>query len=351
MKNLESVPLAYEPGEEWGCSFAADVVAQLVEIDYGKTIDKALDDLIFEPLGMADTAFYYPAEKWDRFAVAYGDDLVPIIAPQPGTDGLFTFESPPKFLSGGGGLVSTASDYMRFCLMLTGEGVYGDKRLLKAETVELVTRNQLPEGVGEITRPPAGRGFGLGFAVRIRKTDSSPLGECEWLGGLGTEFFISPGDELAVITLNNQRPMRQVMRAVNPIVYAATENDDEENVQRDHHLLLDSRIIESTDNAKLTPGTVNKHPANPLLVEDKPWEPRFDNMYPNVIYDDEEKLYKWWYCPFIADERTSKTSPEKKNPESTNYMKARPSAREEAMLFDHCRPEIRKSQHFSDRPL
>ena len=70
------------------------------------------------------------------------------------------------------------------------------------------------------------------------------------------------------------------------------------------YLLLDSRIIESTENARLVPGTAVKDPANPLFVADKSWEPRFDNMYPNVIYDEEDKLYKCWYCPFIIDQRS-----------------------------------------------
>jgi CubicO group peptidase (beta-lactamase class C family) len=232
MGHLEAVPLSYEPGKGWIYSFAADVVGRLVEIGSGKPLDRALDELIFKPLGMVDTGFFVPQEKWHRFAVAYGRGLKPVIAPQPGTSGPFTFEKPPKFLSGGGGLVSTAADYMRFCLMLTGEGELGGERLLKAETVSMMTRNQLPEGVGEITRPPAGRGFGLGFAVRIRKIDAAPHGEYEWLGGLGTEFFISPADELVVITLSNQSPMHQLKRAVRPVVYAALEDTAEQSTLR-----------------------------------------------------------------------------------------------------------------------
>ncbi|MGB1761521.1 MAG: serine hydrolase domain-containing protein, partial [Verrucomicrobiales bacterium] len=221
MNNLESVPLRYEPGKGWYYSFAADVVGRLVEIGSGLPLDKALKKLIFEPLNMKDTGFYVPKEKWHRFVTPYGNGLKEITAPQPGTSGPFTFEKPPKFLSGGGGLVSTASDYMRFCLMLTGQGKFQDNRLLSAKTVSEMFRDQLPEGVGEITRAPKGRGFGLGFAVRIRKIDSSPIGECEWLGGLGTEFFISPKDELAVITLSNQSPMKQIKSAVRPFVYSA----------------------------------------------------------------------------------------------------------------------------------
>ena len=337
MGRLESVPLKYEPSKGWYYSFAADVVGRLVEIGSGLQLDKALRDLIFDPLGMKDTGFYVPQEKWHRFVIPYGNGLKEITAPQPGTSGPFTFEKAPKFLSGGGGLVSTAADYMRFCLMLTGKGKFQDNRLLSAKTVSEMFRDQLPEGVGEITRAPKGRGFGLGFAVRIRKIDSSPLGECEWLGGLGTEFFISPKDDLAVITLSNQSPMKQIKSKVRPFVYSAfIKENKQSNItpqKREKYLVLDSRIIESTKNAKLTLGQITKHESNPLFVEDQPWEPRYDNMYPNVIYDKEENLYKCWYCPFIVDQRTTKTVQEKRNPSDTPYMSARPAGREEAMLY------------------
>ena len=337
MGRLESVPLRYEPSKGWYYSFAADVVGRLVEIGSGLQLDKALRDLIFDPLGMKDTGFYVPQEKWHRFVIPYGNGLKEITAPQPGTSGPFTFEKAPKFLSGGGGLVSTAADYMRFCLMLTGKGKFQDNRLLSAKTVSEMFRDQLPEGVGEITRAPKGRGFGLGFAVRIRKIDSSPLGECEWLGGLGTEFFISPKDDLAVITLSNQSPMKQIKSKVRPFVYSAfIKENKQSNItpqRREKYLVLDSRIIESTKNAKLILGQITKHESNPLFVEDQPWEPRYDNMYPNVIYDEEENLYKCWYCPFIVDQRTTETVPEKRNPSDTPYMSARPAGREEAMLY------------------
>tara|TARA_B100001093_G_scaffold97845_1_gene89808 strand:- start:1755 stop:4373 length:2619 start_codon:yes stop_codon:yes gene_type:complete len=337
MSRLDSVPLIYEPGKSWYYSFAADVVGRLVEIGSGRSLDKALRDLIFEPLGMKDTGFYVPKEKWHRFVTPYGNGLKKITAPQPGTSGPFTFEKAPKFLSGGGGLVSTATDYMRFCLMLTGKGKFQDNRLLSANTVSEMFRDQLPEGVGEITRVPKGRGFGLGFAVRIREIDSSPLGECEWLGGLGTEFFISPKDELAVITLSNQSPMKQIKSKVRPLVYSSiVRNEEQANAhrkEREKFLVLDSRIIGSTKNAKLTLGEVRKEKSNPLFVEDRPWEPRYDNMYPNVIFDNEEKIYKCWYCPFVVDQRTTATSSHLRNPLDTSYMNARPAGREEAMLY------------------
>ena len=223
MSRLGAVPLRYQPGKGWHYSFATDVVARLVEVGSGQTLDKFLEERLFKPLGMVDTAFYCPKEKWDRFVMVYGSGLKPTVGSQPGTSGPYTFEKAPKFLSGGGGLVSTAEDYMRFCLMLLGKGEFAGKRFLEIETVEAMTRNQISKGVGEITRPPRGRGFGLGFAVRTRNLDGdpSPLGECEWLGGAGTEFFLSPGDDLGVITLSQQAPMISLKKAVRPGVYDA----------------------------------------------------------------------------------------------------------------------------------
>ena len=223
MNRLDVVPLRYQPGNAWYYSFATDVVARIIEAGSGKTVDTFLDQRIFRPLGMVDTAFYCPQAKRSRLAIVYGRGLQPTVGPQPGTSGPFTFEKAPRFLSGGGGLVSTAGDYMRFCLMLAGRGAFAGQRLLKAETVEAMTRNQLPERVGEITRLPEGRGFGLGFAVRVRKLAGSPapLGEYEWLGGAGTEFFVAPSEELVVITMSQQMPMISLKSMLRPLVYDA----------------------------------------------------------------------------------------------------------------------------------
>ena len=220
---LTAVPLIYPPGKGWHYSFAADLLARLIEAVSEQQLDVLLSERIFKPLRMKDTGFYVPEEKLDRFAVVYGNGLRVTSAPQPGTSGPFSFTKAPKFLSGGGGLVSTANDYMRFCLMLSGKGEFDGVRLLQTETVEEMTRNQLPPGVGEISYGTAGRGFGLGFAVRIRKIDSEPssIGEYEWLGGAGTEFWLSPRDDLVVITLSQQMPMRQLGRSIKPIVYGA----------------------------------------------------------------------------------------------------------------------------------
>ena len=119
--------------------------------------------------------------------------------------------------------MSTGIDYMRFCLMLSGMGQFEGVRILKPETVRDMTRNQLPGSAYPITYPPGGRGFGRGFAVRVEKSESEPssIGEYGWLGGAGTEFWISPRDELAVVTLSQALPMRNLGATVKPLVYAS----------------------------------------------------------------------------------------------------------------------------------
>ena len=99
------------------------------------------------------------------------------------------------------------------------------------------------------------------------------------------------------------------------------------------HLVLDSRIIGETVASKLTLGEITKHRQNPLFGEDKPWEPRFDNVYANVIYDESDELYKCWYNPFIIDERVTSTPPEKQNPTVLNYMDAKPDHREMGLCY------------------
>lgn len=220
--HLRNKSLEFQPGTRWRYSFAHEVVCRLIEVASGQTYDKFLAERIFRPLGMKDTGFYVPAEKLDRLAAVYGNGLV-IRDPRAGFWGR-DFKQPPK-VTLIDGIVSTAADYMRFCLMLSGKGELDGKRLLKAETVEMMTRNQLPEGMtaGRGFLSPEGRGFGLGFAVRVRKIDSVPesVGEYGWYGGAGTEFWISPRDELVVITLSQQMPMQPLSRALKPIVYGA----------------------------------------------------------------------------------------------------------------------------------
>ena len=231
---LGRIPLLYQPGTKWHYSIAADVLGRLIEVVSGQPFDVFLAERIFQPLGMVDTGFYVPPEKNDRFARMYGPKpdggLQTIDAPEGGTGKISekSFIEKPKFLSAGGGLVSTAADFARFCLMLSGRGTLAEKRLLKTESVELMTRNHLPEHLIPLDKKPdkryAGLGFGLGVSVRVQQTDwvpASQVGEYGWIGGTSTEFWISPKDELVTITLAQHIPFSELSERIKPLVYDA----------------------------------------------------------------------------------------------------------------------------------
>jgi len=224
-KKLAEIPLLYQPGTKWHYSVSTDVLGRIVEVASGHSLDAFFAEHIFEPLGMEDTAFYVPADKIERFATNYGPDpqggLRPLDEPET-----TRYANVPTFFSGGGGLVSTASDYMRFCLMLLNKGRFAGARLLKAETVEMMTRDQLPEQAFPIgSGGRAGVGFGLGFSVRVERSDAasaSRVGEYGWGGMASTHFWISPRDEIAVVVLTQHVPYsQQAEQGLKPIVYDA----------------------------------------------------------------------------------------------------------------------------------
>ena len=234
VERLGRIPLLYQPGTKWHYSIAADVLGRLIEVVSGQSFDVFLSERIFQPLGMYDTGFYVPMGKIDRFANMYGPKsaggLQTINAPEGGTGHVSknSFIQKPKFLSAGGGLVSTAADFARFCLMLSGKGVLEGERLMKSESVELMTRNHLPAHLIPLDKKPderyAGLGFGLGVSVRVQQTDwvpTSQLDEYGWIGGTSTEFWISPRDALVAITLAQHIPFSELSETVKPLVYAA----------------------------------------------------------------------------------------------------------------------------------
>ena len=234
VERLGRIPLLYQPGTKWHYSIAADVLGRLIEVVSGQPFDVFLADRIFQPLGMHDTGFYVPEEKIDRFASMYGPKpgggLQTIDAPEGGTGHVSknSFTQKPKFLSAGGGLVSTASDFVRFCLMLSGKGILSGKQVMQPESVELMTHNHLPDHLIPLDKKPderyAGLGFGLGVSVRTQQTDwipASRVGEYGWIGGTSTEFWISPRDELVTITLAQHIPFSELSQTLKPLIYAA----------------------------------------------------------------------------------------------------------------------------------
>ncbi len=194
VSTLAETPLAFHPGEGWAYSYSTDILAYIVEQVSGVPIDQFFQKKIFNPLGMNDTGFQVPDEKLDRFASLYatGNDgqLVLADAPKgsPYTDGTY-------FPRGNGGLTSTPLDYFRFAKMLQNGGEYKGGRLLKKETVEMMTHNilpseQLPIGVGGKKFP--GQGFGLGFGVLVGEPPFGSEGDFYWPGAAFTYFFVNP---------------------------------------------------------------------------------------------------------------------------------------------------------------
>jgi CubicO group peptidase (beta-lactamase class C family) len=204
--NLSKIPLLYEPGARWHYSVSVDVLGRLVEVLSGKPFDQFLQERIFTPLDMRDTGFYVQADKKDRFAKLYSPTKDGKIQPavicatrqecvEKFPNAVPSYLEPPTLLSGGGGLVSTAYDYLRFCQMLLNKGQYDGKRLLSRKTVQLMSSDNL----GTIPGMGPGGGFGLGFAVSKAPGEAGMMGspgEYNWGGAAGTRFWIDPQEEL-----------------------------------------------------------------------------------------------------------------------------------------------------------
>ena len=210
MQQLAVMPLEFSPGTAWNYSVSIDVMGYLVEKLSGLSFGEFLRTRLFEPLGMTDTAFHCPPEKLDRFCSCY----------YPGEDGRLklqddagksTYAAPPLLESGGGGLVSTTHDYMRFCRMMLHGGALDGVRILSPKTVALFSLNHL-DGNRELAEmAPAGAfsesgysgiGFSIGCGVNIdvaRTRLPGTVGEYFWGGAASTAFWIDPKEELTVV--------------------------------------------------------------------------------------------------------------------------------------------------------
>jgi len=213
VQKVSVLPMFAEPGRLWRYSVAADIQGYIVEKLSGQSLPVFMQERIFTPLGMKDTAFYVPEEKQARLAVLYDADpatgqLVPAV------EGAWRDVSkPPAAPLGGGGLVSTAGDFARFAQMILNKGELDGVRILKPETVALMTQNHLPEGFVVTTNGTAGvlapaarpfpfapgMGYGIDMAVAVDPTVSgSPVGPgtVSWGGSAGTWFWIDPANNL-----------------------------------------------------------------------------------------------------------------------------------------------------------
>ena len=217
IEKLSKLPLLFSPGTAWNYSISTDVCGYLVEVISGKPFDVYLEEQIFGPLGMVDSGFSVPDAKIDRFAACYA------AAPNDGRvlqDDPITsvYRNTPALFSGGGGMVSTAADYLRFCRMLLNGGQLDGAQLLSRKTVELMAMNHLDGGKDlAALAPPAqfseastnGTGFGLGFSVlldqRLAQISGSP-GQYAWGGAASTAFWIDPREEVIVVFMTQLLP-------------------------------------------------------------------------------------------------------------------------------------------------
>ncbi len=212
--NLAKLPLIAQPGKAWNYSVSTDVLGYLVEVISGQPFEKYLLEKVIKPLGMIDTDFHVPTAKHDRFAANYnsGPDGKLKLLDDPGKS---RYLAPRTVNSGGGGLVSTASDYLRFCKFMLNKGELDGVRLLGKKTVELMTSNHLKGDMGDMGAPRfsestyLGIGFGLGFSVMLDPAKAQILGtpgEYAWGGAASTAFWCDPKEDMAVVMLTQLMP-------------------------------------------------------------------------------------------------------------------------------------------------
>ncbi|RDE05362.1 serine hydrolase domain-containing protein [Sphingomonas aracearum] len=230
---LADIPLEFSPGEAWNYSVATDVLGAVIQRVAGMPLDEFFSTRIFQPLGMNDTFFQVPEEKVDRLTDCW------TMAPGKGRilydrGAASAWSRAPKLLSGGGGLVSTARDYHRFCRLCLHRGELDGVRLVGRKTIELMTMNHLPgkSDLSSMSRSlfsetqNGGTGFGLGFAVTddvARSMIPGSPGEYYWGGMFSTAFFIDPVERITMVFMTQLSPsmLYPIRRELKTLIYSA----------------------------------------------------------------------------------------------------------------------------------
>jgi CubicO group peptidase (beta-lactamase class C family) len=223
VSSLAGLPLAHQPGEVHEYGWSVDVLGRVVEVVSGQSFDQFLQSRIFAPLQMVDTGFYVPEAKLDRL----------VDSPMPERPRIWDVTKPARLFSGGGGLVSTAPDYLRFCQMLLNGGELDGVRVLTAQAVKAMTTSALPPDVrifgGDEVGARAGTTFGLGFGIRTNPVSSwipGAIGSFSWAGYWGTYFWVDPAEKLIGVQMIQAVPGSKARQAlvslgINHLVYGA----------------------------------------------------------------------------------------------------------------------------------
>jgi CubicO group peptidase (beta-lactamase class C family) len=201
---LAKSPLLFDPGSNWEYGFSTDVLGFVVEAVTGKPLGSVLQECVWGPLGMSDTSFALPAAKRARYALALAKDPVTGTA---NTIAHHASDKTQKWESGGGGTVSTASDYLRFAEMLRSGGKLGSAEILGRGTVALMTADHLPASFNNMIADkmdPAAAGYGFGLGVAVRRQNgiaamAGSAGDFYWSGVYGTYFWVDPKEQLTVV--------------------------------------------------------------------------------------------------------------------------------------------------------
>ena len=234
VEKAAAMPLLAQPGAAWNYSIATDVLGHLVAVISGEAFDDFLRARVLRPLGMTDTDFHVPAEKLSRFAANYGRgaDGRPVLIDAPERS---RYAAPPPLPSGGGGLVGTAGDYLRFCRFMLDKGALDGVRLLGRKTVELMTANHLGGDMADMGQARfseatyVGIGFGLGFSVLLdpaRAQIVGSAGEFAWGGAASTSFLCDPQEQMAGVLMTQLMPSSSypIRRELRVLAYQAIED-------------------------------------------------------------------------------------------------------------------------------
>lgn len=230
VKNIAKAPLLFEPGSSWAYGYGHDILARLIEVVSGMSIEQFLQKELFEPLGMNDTGYTFTGDQEQRMATLYTDDEQGGIKPSIPAIGDETFQPGVAYRGGGLGLFSTPRDYTAFAQMLANGGIYDGKRIMGRKTIDLMRANQLNEQqLAQFTSPyTEGYGYGLGVRTLLNlgaSNGNSSIGEFGWTGMTGTYVLIDPEEQLSIVYMHQRLP----------------------NLEREHHLRVRNTVYGCID--------------------------------------------------------------------------------------------------------